>query len=68
MHAGQWEKSKFKGVEITDKVLGIMGLGKIGVLMAQRAKGLRMHVIAYDPYVSVGPLSRAGHRAGGDPR
>jgi D-3-phosphoglycerate dehydrogenase / 2-oxoglutarate reductase len=52
MHAGLWEKNKFKGVEITDKMLGIMGLGKIGVLMAQRAKGLRMHVIAYDPYVA----------------
>jgi D-3-phosphoglycerate dehydrogenase / 2-oxoglutarate reductase len=52
MHSGLWEKNKFKGVEITDKMLGIMGLGKIGVLMAQRAKGLRMHVIAYDPYVS----------------
>jgi D-3-phosphoglycerate dehydrogenase len=52
MHAGLWEKSKFKGVEITDKMLGIMGLGKIGVLMAQRAKGLRMRVIAYDPYVA----------------
>ncbi len=52
MHAGKWEKSKFKGVEITDKVLGIMGLGKIGVLVAQRAKGLGMEVIAYDPYVS----------------
>ena len=49
MHAGKWEKSKFKGVEITDKVLGIMGLGKIGVLVAQRAKGLMMNVIAYDP-------------------
>jgi D-3-phosphoglycerate dehydrogenase len=53
MHGGKWEKSKFKGVEITDKVLGIMGLGKIGMLVAQRAKGLRMEVIAYDPYVSV---------------
>ncbi len=53
MHAGQWEKSKFKGMEITDKVLGIMGLGKIGILVAQRAKGLHMQVVAYDPYVSV---------------
>ena len=52
MHAGKWEKSKFKGEEITGKVLGIMGLGKIGVLVAERAKGLRMEVIAYDPYVS----------------
>ncbi len=52
MHAGRWEKSKFKGEEITGKTLGILGLGKIGVLTAQRAKGLRMQVIAYDPYVS----------------
>ena len=52
MHAGKWEKSKFKGEEITGKVLGIMGLGKIGVLVAQRAMGLRMDVIAYDPYVA----------------
>jgi D-3-phosphoglycerate dehydrogenase len=52
MHAGRWEKSKFKGEEITGKVLGVMGLGKIGLLVAERAKGLRMEVIAYDPYVS----------------
>ena len=52
MHAGKWEKSKFKGEEITGKVLGVMGLGKIGLLVADRAKGLRMEVIAYDPYVS----------------
>ena len=60
MHAGKWEKSKFKGVEITDKVLGIMGLGKIGVLVAQRAKGLMMNVIAYDPYVSVDRFREMG--------
>jgi D-3-phosphoglycerate dehydrogenase len=60
MHAGLWEKSKFKGEEITDKVLGIMGLGKIGVLMAQRAKGLRMHVVAYDPYVAVDRFRELG--------
>ncbi len=60
MHGGKWEKSKFKGVEITDKVLGIMGLGKIGVLVAQRAKGLRMEVIAYDPYVSVDRFRELG--------
>jgi D-3-phosphoglycerate dehydrogenase len=60
MHAGLWEKSKFKGVEITDKVLGIMGLGKVGTLMAQRAKGLRMHVVAYDPYVSADRFRELG--------
>jgi D-3-phosphoglycerate dehydrogenase len=53
MHAGLWEKSKFKGEEITDKTLGILGLGKVGVLVAQRAKGLHMQVVAYDPYVAV---------------
>ncbi len=60
MHAGKWEKSKFKGVEITDKTLGIMGLGKIGVLVAQRAKGLRMEVVGYDPYVSVDRFRELG--------
>jgi len=60
MHAGLWEKSKFKGEEISDKVLGIMGLGKIGVLVAQRAKGLRMHVVAYDPYVSIDHFRELG--------
>jgi D-3-phosphoglycerate dehydrogenase len=60
MHAGKWEKSKFKGVEITGKVLGIMGLGKIGVLVAQRAQGLRMDVVAYDPYVAEGRFRELG--------
>jgi D-3-phosphoglycerate dehydrogenase / 2-oxoglutarate reductase len=60
MHSGKWEKSKFKGEEISDKVLGIMGLGKIGVLVAQRAKGLRMDVVAYDPYVSVDRFRELG--------
>ena len=47
-------------MEITDKILGIMGLGKIGVLVAQRAKGLRMEVIGYDPYVSVDRFRELG--------
>lgn len=52
MKAGKWERSKFSGVELTGKTLGVIGLGRIGMLVAQRAKGLRMDVIAYDPYVS----------------
>ncbi len=48
----KWEKSKFTGIEATDKVLGILGLGRVGALVASRAKGLGMKVIAYDPYVS----------------
>ena len=60
IHSGKWEKAKFKGVEITDKTLGIMGLGKIGVLVAQRAKGLMMQVVAYDPYVAVDRFRELG--------
>jgi D-3-phosphoglycerate dehydrogenase len=51
-HAGKWEKSKFMGVEIMAKVLGIIGCGNIGAVVADRAQGLKMRVIAYDPYLS----------------
>jgi len=51
-HAGKWEKSKFMGVELTGKVLGIVGCGNIGAIVADRAQGLRMRVIAYDPFLS----------------
>ena len=50
--AGKWEKNRFMGVEITGKVLGIIGCGNIGSIVADRAIGLHMHVIAYDPYLS----------------
>jgi len=52
MKEGKWEKKKFMGIEITNKTLGIIGLGKIGTEVAKRAKGLFMNVIAYDPYIS----------------
>ncbi|HWE12301.1 MAG TPA: phosphoglycerate dehydrogenase [Solirubrobacteraceae bacterium] len=48
---GAWERSKFSGVELYEKTLGILGFGRIGQLVAQRARGFNMHVIAYDPYV-----------------
>ena len=51
--AGKWEKNKFMGVEITGKTLGVIGAGNIGSIVADRAVGLRMHVIAYDPFLSV---------------
>lgn len=51
-HAGKWEKSKFMGVELTGKVLGIIGCGNIGAIVADRALGLKMRVIAYDPFLS----------------
>src|SRR5690242_13668827 len=50
--AGKWEKNRFMGVEITGKVLGVVGCGNIGSIVADRALGLRMRVIAYDPFLS----------------
>jgi D-3-phosphoglycerate dehydrogenase len=50
--AGKWEKNRFMGVEITGKVLGLIGAGNIGSIVADRAKGLHMRVIAFDPYLS----------------
>jgi D-3-phosphoglycerate dehydrogenase / 2-oxoglutarate reductase len=50
--SGKWERSKFSGVELYEKTLGIVGFGRIGQLVAQRAKGFGMRVLAFDPYVS----------------
>ncbi len=50
--AGKWEKNRFMGVEITGKTLGVIGAGNIGSIVADRALGLRMRVIAYDPFLS----------------
>ncbi len=52
MKAGKWEKNKFQGRELAGKTLGILGLGNIGRIVADRAKGLRMSVIAFDPMVT----------------
>jgi len=51
-HAGKWEKSKFMGVELTGKTLGVIGAGNIGGIVCDRARGLKMKVIAYDPFLS----------------
>jgi D-3-phosphoglycerate dehydrogenase len=50
--AGKWEKNRFMGVEITGKTLGIIGCGNIGAIVASRGIGLKMRVIAYDPFLS----------------
>ncbi len=50
--AGKWEKSKFMGVEVVAKVLGLVGCGNVGSIVANRAQGLKMRVIVYDPFVS----------------
>jgi len=51
-HQGKWEKSKFMGVEVSGKTLGLIGCGNIGSIVADRAMGLKMKVIAFDPYLS----------------
>jgi Phosphoglycerate dehydrogenase and related dehydrogenases len=51
-HAGKWEKSRFMGVELTAKMLGVIGAGNIGSIVIDRALGLRMKVVAYDPFLS----------------
>lgn len=52
LHAGEWKRSRFMGVEVRGKTLGCLGLGRIGSEVARRAQGLEMQVIAYDPYIS----------------
>ncbi len=51
-HAGKWEKSKFMGVELTNKTLGVIGAGNIGGIVCDRARGLKMKVIAFDPFLA----------------
>jgi D-3-phosphoglycerate dehydrogenase / 2-oxoglutarate reductase len=60
LKAGRWEKSRFVGREVFHKVLGIIGVGKIGRVVADRAKGLKMNVIAYDPYISAEVVEKLG--------
>ena len=57
---GKWEKKKFMGVEIFNQTLGIIGLGNIGQVVADRAKGLQMRVIAYDPFISKEAMAKKG--------
>jgi len=62
---GKWEKKEFQGLELFNKTLGVIGVGRIGRLVAERAKGMKMKVIAYDPYIKpdtiegldIGPVS-----------
>jgi D-3-phosphoglycerate dehydrogenase / 2-oxoglutarate reductase len=59
---GKWKRSAYTGVELQDKVAGILGLGRIGVLVAERLAAFGMNVIAYDPYVSPARAAEAGVR------
>src|ERR671919_1829347 len=57
---GSWERERWQGVELHDKTLGIIGLGRVGTLVAQRASAFGMRLLAYDPYVSPHRASQMG--------
>jgi D-3-phosphoglycerate dehydrogenase len=60
MKAGKWDKKRFSGTELFDKTLGVVGLGNIGRIVADRALGLKMKVIAYDPFITAEAAERLG--------
>src|SRR5207253_9232501 len=57
---GRWERSRYAGIELADKTLGVLGFGRIGQQVARRALGLGMHVLAHDPVVARGRLRELG--------
>jgi D-3-phosphoglycerate dehydrogenase len=63
LKAGEWKRSKYSGTELYEKVVGIVGLGRIGVLVAQRLSSFGMTVIAYDPYVPAARAAQMGVRS-----
>ncbi len=60
LKGGEWARSKYGGVEVYEKTLGVLGFGRIGQLVAARAKGFQMNVIAYDPFVSAERYAELG--------
>lgn len=58
--AGKWEKSRYMGMELYNKTLGVIGIGNVGGVVAERALALKMHVIAFDPYISPDKARRMG--------
>lgn len=62
LKAGQWKRSKYTGAEITDKTVGVVGLGRIGVLFAQRISAFGVRLLAYDPYVPAARAAQMGVR------
>jgi len=61
-HSGKWEKKKFEGVEITGKTLGVIGCGNIGAVVADRAMGLKMNVVVFDPVMTTERARELGVR------
>ena len=60
LREGRWERSKWGGIELAEKTLGVLGFGRIGQRVARRALGLQMNVVAYDPFVSADRFREAG--------
>src|SRR5208282_1743968 len=58
--AGKWERDKFMGAEVCNKTLGVVGLGNIGRIVADRAAGLKMKIIGYDPILTADAAARLG--------
>lgn len=63
LKAGRWDKKKLQGREVFNKILGIIGFGKIGSIVADRAKGLRMQVVIYDPFVAPEQIEKQGYES-----
>ena len=63
MKAGRWDKKQLQGREVYNKILGVIGFGKIGSIVADRAKGLRMNVVIYDPFVAPEQIKKAGYES-----
>jgi len=60
LKGGKWDRNKYVGVEVCNKTLGIIGLGNVGRIVAERAAGLRMKVIGYDPFIAAENIARMG--------
>src|SRR5216684_5106561 len=65
MHDGKWEKKSLQGTELRGKTLGIVGLGRIGIEVARRARAFGMEIVGHDPFVSVGVAKEQGIRMSG---
>jgi D-3-phosphoglycerate dehydrogenase len=64
LKGGKWDRNKFVGVEMCNKTIGVIGLGNVGRIVAERAAGLRMKVIGYDPFIAAENIARMGVEPG----
>jgi len=60
MRAHQWDKKRFRGKELFNKTLGVIGIGRIGRIVADRARGMKMNIVAYDPYIPAETIEKMG--------